>query len=117
LVHEGNCHPVACRRRLLEPRARLRQWRADDKEGALDAFDFLVQFNDRFCTEWAACNPDFACDIEGTMLPDSNCLFDQTAGYDCLNGEWTCDTSNTAFPVVQMPYECGLVYNNCEGHE
>ena len=74
--------------------------------------DFLEAFTEKFCAEWEACNPDFACSGgSDTTTVVERCEFDLDAGRDCLDGEWICNDSNTAFPIVEMPMACNQVFD------
>ena len=83
----------------------------------LSSSKFDEKFEEKFCSEWEACNSDFSCDstATGTTTVDlSDCDFDKAKAKSCLDGDWTCDTTNTAFPIVMMPDDCLTVYT-CGG--
>jgi hypothetical protein len=39
-------------------------------------------------------------------LPEADCEFDPKAAHDCLDGVYTCDTTNPGFEYVVEPQIC-----------
>lgn len=76
--------------------------------GCLTPSRFDSKYEAKFCEEWEACNPDFSCDL--APLDYSDCDFDRKAAKDCLDAQWTCDQSNSAFPKVVAPDACESAY-------
>lgn len=79
--------------------------------GCMSPARFDSKFEARFCEEWKSCNPEFECEL--AELDYSDCEFDGKAAKDCLSGDWVCDTSNSAFPLVEPPEVCNQVYTGC----
>lgn len=76
--------------------------------GCLTPSRFDTKFEAKYCEEWQACNSDFACDLP--ELDYSDCDFDRQAAKDCLDGQWVCDNSNSAFPRIVQPDACQAAY-------
>jgi hypothetical protein len=73
--------------------------------------DFDQLFHDLFCWNWETCNSDFTCVPGSTTSVDTSLYnYNGQRACQCLVGNWICDTSNTAFPVVMMPNACLSVY-------
>lgn len=79
--------------------------------GCLTPTKYNAQYDAKFCEEWTACNPDEECELPETDY--SSCSFNKEAARSCLDGEWICDNSNTAFPTLGIPAVCADVYQNC----
>jgi hypothetical protein len=73
--------------------------------GCLSYNGFVNKKNDKICETLEACNPSIPCDPPDP-LPEADCEFDPKAAHDCLDGVYTCDTTNPGFEYVVEPQIC-----------
>lgn len=75
--------------------------------GCLSYQSFLDQKNDKFCEQYAVCNPDADCELpDEATVSDTGCDFDASAARDCLKGEWACNTSFPGYEYPSAPSAC-----------